>query len=66
MESRFYTAKDIANLLGVGVGKGYSLIREWNKKLQQKGYTTAQGRVVKAYADLKLGFGIQKEDVYGN
>lgn len=56
MESRFYTAKDIANLLGVGVGKGYSLIREWNKELQQKGYTTAQGRVVKAYADLKLGF----------
>lgn len=66
MESRFYTAKDIANLLGVGVGKGYSLIREWNKELQQKGYTIAQGRVVKAYADLKLGFGIQKEDVYGN
>lgn len=63
---RFYTAKDIANLLGVGVGKGYSLIREWNKELQQKGYTTAQGRVVKVYADLKLGFGIQKEDVYGN
>ena len=49
MESRFYTAKDIANLLGVGVGKGYSLIREWNKELQLKGYTTAQGRVVKAY-----------------
>ena len=66
MESGFYTAKDIANLLGVGVGKGYSLIREWNKELQQKVYTTAQGRVVKAYADLKLGFGIQKEDVYGN
>lgn len=66
MESRFYTAKDIANLLGVGVGKGYSLIREWNKELQLKGYTTTQGRVVKAYADLKLGFGIQKEDVYGN
>lgn len=63
---KFYTAKDVANLLGVGVGKGYSLIREWNKELQLKGYTTAQGRVVKAYVDLKLGFGIQKEDVYGN
>ena len=33
---RFYTAKDIANLLGVGVGKGYSLIREWNKKAIQR------------------------------
>ena len=36
MESRFYTAKDIANLLGVGVGKGYSLIREWNKEKKKK------------------------------
>ncbi len=58
MDVRFYTAQQLADMLGVGIGKGYALIRDWNKELRAKGYTTVQGRVVRAYANKRLGLEI--------
>lgn len=62
--SRFYNNQDLRELTGVSQTKAYSLIREWNKELEAKGYTTLEGKVVRTYADRKLGFYISnKEDV---
>lgn len=62
--NRFYNNKDLRELTGVSETKAYSLIREWNEELRAKGYTTLEGKVVRAYADRKLGFFINdKEDV---
>ena len=61
---RFYGKTDLMKMLDVGEGKAYSLMREWNKELAAKGFTTVQGKVVKAYADIKLGLQIKTmEDI---
>lgn len=56
MESRFYKAEDIMVICECGRSVAYKLIREWNKELKDQGYTTIAGKVVKDYAEQKLGF----------
>lgn len=65
MESRFYTNKDIMNIVGCSSSRASKLIRDWNKELESKGYTVAlAGKVLKKYADLKMGFEItSKEEI---
>jgi DNA-binding CsgD family transcriptional regulator len=35
---RFYTYKDVADIIGVGETKAYKIIKNLNKKLNSKGY----------------------------
>ena len=51
----FCNADDVALLLNVKRSKAYSLIRECNYELQEKGYITMRGRVPKNYLLSRLG-----------
>ncbi len=55
-ETRFYKAEDIMAICECSRYMAYKLIRQWNKELQEKGYTTIAGKVVKGFAEKKLGF----------
>ena len=39
-EKIYYSAEDIANMLGVSKGKSYKILREMNKELANKGFLT--------------------------
>ena len=45
----YYSAADIADMLGVSVGKAYKIIRNLNEELTSKGYIIIQGKIPKAY-----------------
>lgn len=45
----YYTAVEVADMLGVCTSTGYRIIRELNDELKRKGYITIAGRVSKAY-----------------
>ena len=39
-EKIYYSAEDIAKMLGVSMGKSYKILREMNKELAGKGFLT--------------------------
>lgn len=49
----YYTANDIAEMLGVSKAMAYSIIRQLNKELEDKGYLTLQGKVPRVYFNEK-------------
>lgn len=49
MEKQFIGAKEVAEILGVSDSKGYSVIRELNKELKEKGYIVVPGKVSRVY-----------------
>ena len=49
MAKQFYTAGDIAGILGKSESYGYKVIQQLNKELDQQGYLTARGRVPAQY-----------------
>ncbi len=49
LDRQFIGAKEVAEILGVSESKGYSVIRELNKELKEKGYITIQGRVSRVF-----------------
>ena len=44
-----FTAKEVAEMLGISEGKAYEVIRILNKEMRDKGYLVIQGRVNKNY-----------------
>lgn len=48
-EKIYYSAEDIANMLGVSMGKSYKILREMNKKLSEKGFLTIAGKIPVEY-----------------
>lgn len=53
MNSRFYTAKEVAEMLGVSSAKAYQIIKKLNMELSEKGYITIAGKIPRAYFDEK-------------
>lgn len=53
MKSRFYTAKEVAEILGVSSAKAYKVIKSLNDDLSAKGYITIAGKVPIAYFNEK-------------
>lgn len=49
MKSVFYTAQEVAEILGVSRTKGYKIVKELNAELQAKGYIVIAGKVPKRY-----------------
>lgn len=43
-----YTVDDVQEILNVKRAKAYEIIRELNKELEEEGYTTLKGRVIKS------------------
>ena len=54
-ESYFRRAADVAQVVRCSTGRAYQLIRQWNKELSAKGFTTMTGRVPRQYAIDRLG-----------
>lgn len=49
-----YSAKDLAELLGVSQTKSYEYIRVMNSELSKDGFLTVRGKVPKAYAEKRF------------
>lgn len=45
----YFTAQEVASILGVSVGHSYKLIRKMNEELADKGYLYVAGKVPVAY-----------------
>lgn len=45
IEKIYYSAEDIAKMLGVSMGKSYKILREMNKELAGKGFLTIAGKI---------------------
>ena len=48
-EKIYYSAADIAAMLGVSTGKAYKILREMNKDLADKGFLTIAGKIPVGY-----------------
>jgi len=49
MNAIYYTAQDIAEMLGVSKGHAYKIIKLLNEELRKKHYITISGKVPKKY-----------------
>lgn len=49
MQKQYLTAKEVAEAMGVSLGKAYAIIRELNSELQAKGYITVAGKVNRVF-----------------
>lgn len=63
MEARFYTASEVAEMLGVSRTKAYKVIQALNNDLKAGGYIVVAGKVPIAYFNEKCygGATVQKE-----
>lgn len=57
----YYSAKDIATMLGVSKAKAYEIIRKLNAELDSKGYLTLSGKVSVAYFN-KQWYGLDQSE----
>ena len=48
-EKIYYSAENIAKMLGVSMGKSYKILREMNKELAGKGFLTIAGKIPVEY-----------------
>lgn len=49
MKSVFYSAQEVAELIGCSPSKAYEIIRKMNAELEKGGYVVMRGRVPIAY-----------------
>ena len=55
-KSKFYTAKEVADLLGVSKSTAYREIKRLNKELKEKGFLIVPGKISKKYFSEKTYF----------
>lgn len=55
----YYSAKDIAAMLGVSDSKAYEIIRQLNLELEDEGYLVLRGKVPVAYFN-KRWYGMEQ------
>ena len=48
-EKLYYSAAEVAEMLGVSIGKSYKVLREMNKDLEEKGFLTISGKIPVEY-----------------
>ena len=48
-ECQFYTAMEVARLLGVSKGHAYKIVKNLNNELKLKGFIVIAGKVSKQY-----------------
>lgn len=49
MKKQYITAQEVAEALGVSLGKAYAIIRQLNAELDAKGYITVAGKVSRVF-----------------
>ncbi len=50
----FYSATEVATILGISSSSAYRIIRALNRELQSKGYIVIKGKISKKYFDEKF------------
>ena len=56
MQTQYITATEVAEVLGISIGKAYKIIRQLNDELKKEGYITVAGKCSLQYF---------KEKIYG-
>lgn len=57
----FIDAKEVSQILGIGMTKAYAIIKEYNAELDAKGFFTMRGKCPRKYFEQKI-YGY--EDIY--
>ncbi|MDO4623065.1 MAG: ICEBs1 excisionase [Eubacteriales bacterium] len=63
MERLYYTAAEIAEMVGVGRTKSYGLIKKMNKELEKDGFLVIDGKIPKEYFDARYFGGSRAKEV---
>lgn len=50
-EKLYYTAADVAGMMGVGRTTSYGIVKQLNMELKEKGYLVVKGKIPKDYFD---------------
>ncbi len=62
----FYTAAEVASMLGISVGQSYKILRQWNEELQKKHYLVIAGKIpVKFFLEKVYGNGNSEDTANG-
>lgn len=57
MQTQYITAQEVAEALGISVGKAYKIIRQLNEELKKSGYITVAGKCsLKYFREKVYGF----------
>lgn len=59
----FYSANEVAHLLGISVGQTYRLMREWNKALAAKHFLVIPGKIPVQYFNEQIYGGGQAQKI---
>ena len=62
-EKLYYTAAEIAQMVGVGKTTSYSIVRQMNEELKSKGFLVVRGKVPKEYFDSRYFGGSRTKEV---
>lgn len=60
-EKIYYSAENIAKMLGVSMGKSYKILREMNKDLASKGFLTIAGKIPMVHGGYNIAGQIGQE-----
>lgn len=55
----YFTAAEVAQMLGISVGQAYRMFRQWNKELEEKHYLVIAGKIPVQYFLEKIYGGCQ-------
>lgn len=54
MQTQYITATEVAEVLGISIGKAYKIIRQLNDELKKEGYITVAGKCSLQYFKEKV------------
>ena len=55
----YFTAMEVANMLGVSRAKAYKIIKELNDELSNRGYLVVSGKIPKKYFSERYYGGVE-------
>jgi hypothetical protein len=62
-ERLYYTAMEVANVIGVGRTTAYKVVKAMNTELEKKGYLVVDGKIPKEYFNSKYYGGSSRKAV---
>lgn len=62
-EKLYFSAQEVARMLGVSRGKAYDILRQMNAELKKQGYLTIAGRIPVEYFNEKCYRGTKVNNV---
>ncbi|MBO4458772.1 MAG: ICEBs1 excisionase [Butyrivibrio sp.] len=62
-EKLYYTAAEIAQMIGVGRTSAYVIVRQLNEELEAKGFLTVKGKIPKEYFNERYFGGVHLREV---